>query len=231
MFHIGFVAILRDSHRQRVYLRITKEILHSAPLRKLESLRGILSPLLQHPDALRRMDQTDGWKRWVWKRSLITLGYPLHFQSGRQSRGGLRMVGQSPRESRPMCAKLYSKLWGESARRCLPVCYNSWYTSSALAAVWNGGLDCDWQWADNEQRSERTEHTILNGGCGDCVWWTSEITGIVWMLFLCNSWNNKYVLRQKTAVDSLVFRRRHTNRSSNYCISYRYWLLVNKIMK
>ena len=56
----------RDSHRQRVYLCITKEILHKTPLRKLESLRGILSPPSQHPDALRRMDQTDGRKRWVW---------------------------------------------------------------------------------------------------------------------------------------------------------------------
>jgi hypothetical protein len=88
VFHIGFVAVPRDSHRQRVYLCITKEVLHKTPLRRLESLRRILSPLSQHPDAVRRMDQTDGWKRWVWWRSVVALGYPLHFQFGRQPREG-----------------------------------------------------------------------------------------------------------------------------------------------
>lgn len=147
MFHVGFVAILRDSHRQRVYLRITKEILHWAPLRKLESLRGVISPLSQHPDALRRMDQTDGWKRWVWKQSVITLGYPLHFQSGRQPRGGLRMVGQSPCESRPMCANCIAncgvKVQGGA---CLFVT-----TAGTLVARSRQCGIVDWIVTDNEQ--------------------------------------------------------------------------------
>jgi hypothetical protein len=90
VFDVGSVAVPRDIHRQRVYLCITKEILHKTRLRTPESLRGILPPLSQHPDALRRVDQTDGWKRWLWKRSVIALGYPLHFQSGRQPRWGYR---------------------------------------------------------------------------------------------------------------------------------------------
>lgn len=115
---VKFVAVPRESQWQWIYLCMRKERLHKISLRTRESLRGILSlsPLSQPPDALRRMDQTDGRQRRIRKRSVIAQRNPLYFQfSWQPRRVCTRWV--SPHQVSAGVHEAVSKLWGESARK------------------------------------------------------------------------------------------------------------------